>query len=128
MTFLDDQFSREIGGLHRKKCKQNCIRQTRQMLCKLIVAEETRKFVKLPTIVSNGQVFYEDGKLFLGHKGTNSLDCHALRDGGRGCETLSNGLCQLYSIPLKPTIKDQVFILNLLNASRLYIVHFLCQI
>ena len=119
MTFLDDQFSREIGGLHRKKCKQNCIRQTRQMLCKLVVAEESRKFVKLPTIVSNGQVFYEDGKLFLGHKGTNSLDCHALRDGGRGCETLSNGLCQLYSIPLKPIIKDQVFILNLLNASRL---------
>ena len=108
MTFLEDHFSREIGGLHPKRWKENCILQTRRMLVKVVVSKETRKFVKLPTIVSNGQVFYDDGKLFLGDKKNNSLDCHALRDGGRGCESLSSGLCQLYSIPLKPTIKDQV--------------------
>ena len=108
MTFLEDYFTREIGGLHRTRSRENCIRLTRRMLCKVVTKDTRRKFVKLPTIASYGQVFYEDGKLFLAHKGTNSLDCHAIRDGGRGCENLSSALCQLYSIPLKPTIKDQV--------------------
>ena len=108
MTFLEDHFTREIGGLHRTRSKENCILLTRRMLCKVVVKDTRRKFVKLPTIVSNGQVFYDDGKLFLGDKKNNSLDCHALRDGGRGCESLSSGLCQLFSIPLKPPIKDQV--------------------
>ena len=108
MTFLEDYFTREIGGLHRTRSKENCILLTRRMLCKVVVKDTRRKFVKLPTIASYGQVFYEDGKLFLAHKGTNSLDCHAIRDGGRGYENLSSALCQLYSIPLKPTIKDQV--------------------
>ena len=108
MTFLEDYFTREIGGLHRTRSKENCILLTRRMLCKVVTKDTRRKFVKLPTIASYGQVFYEDGKLFLAHKGTNSLDCHAIRDGGRGCENLSSALCQLYSIPLKPTIKDQV--------------------
>jgi len=107
MTFLEDYFTREIGGLHRTRSKENCILLTRRMLCKVVVKDTRRKFVKLPTIASYGQVFYEDGKLFLAHKGTNSLDCHAIRDGGRGCENLSSALCQLYSIPLKPTIKYQ---------------------
>ena len=107
-TFLEDYFTREIGGLHRTRRKENCIRLTRRMLCKIIAKDTRRQFLKLPTIASYGQVFYEDGKLFLAHKGTNSLDCHAIRDGGRGYENLSSALCQLYSIPLKPTIKDQV--------------------
>ena len=107
-TFLEDYFTREIGGLHRTRSRENYIRLTRRMLCKVVVKDTRRKFLKLPTIASHGQVFYEDGKLFLAHKGTNSLDCHAIRDGGRGYENLSSALCQLYSIPLKPTIKDQV--------------------
>ena len=104
MTFLPQQFSREIGG---QKCRQNCILQTRQMLKSLVISQ-SRNFLKLPTILSNGQVFYDDGKLLLAHKGTNSVDCYNLREGGRGNKNLSSALCRSYSIPLKPTIKDQV--------------------
>ena len=105
MTFLEDQFFREIGG--RRKLRASCIIQTRRMLRKLVISPK-RKFEKIPTIISNGQVYYDDGKIFLGHKGTSSLDCHSVRDGGRGSQKLSSALCPLYSIPLKPTIKDQV--------------------
>ena len=111
MHFVEELFSREIGGLRhkyfKKKTRDSCIRQSRKLL-RYVVLSNRRKFVKLPTIVSNGQVIYEDGKLYLGHKGTNSVDCHAIRDGGRGCESLSKALCTIYGIPLKPKWKSQV--------------------
>lgn len=103
MTFLRDQFFKEIGG-----CSRRTIETIRKQSLRRLILSTGRSFQKLPTVVSNGQVFYDDGKLQLGHRGTNALDCYAVRDGGRGCDNLSKSLCRLYSIPLKPTIKDQV--------------------
>ena len=69
MHFIEELFSREIGGLRhkyfKKKTRDSCIRQSRKLL-RYVVLSNRRKFVKLPTIVSNGQVIYEDGKLYLG--------------------------------------------------------------
>ena len=115
-NFIDELFSREIGGvsLHRSKdrpcVREAAIRQSRIMLRHIFVSKSSqRKFCKLPPIVSSGNVYYDDGKMLLEHKGTNSVYCHAVRDGGRGAEEkLSKALCSIYSIPLKPKWKDQV--------------------
>ena len=115
-NFIEELFSREIGGvsLHRSKnrpcVREDSIRQSRKMLRHIFVSKSSqRKFCKIPPIVSNGHVYYEDGKLFLVHKATNSVDCHAVRDGGRRVEEkLSKVLCSIYSIPLKPKWKDEV--------------------
>ena len=73
-----------------------------------VILSKARRFKRLPVIVSNGLVFYEDGKLFLSHKGTTAMDCHFIREAGRGHESLSKALNFQYSIPLKPKWKDQV--------------------
>lgn len=114
MALLCDLHSRELGGFsyHTKdKWRENFVKISRKIL-KKVVLSQSRHFKKVPTITSNGQVFYDDGKLFLGHKGTNTIDCHAIRDGGRGHDNLSQVLRQLYSFPLKPNIKDQVIFQN----------------
>ena len=109
MNFLEDHFSRELGALPLRKwqLRKSIWHQSHQML-RHVVLSKHRKFKKLPVLVSNGQVLYEDGKLFLGHKGTSAMDCHFLREGGRGCDNLSKALRLRYSIPLKPNWKDQV--------------------
>ena len=109
MNFLEDHFSRELGALPLRKwqLRKSIWHQSHQML-RHVVLSKHRKFKKLPVLVSNGQVLYEDGKLFLAHKGTSAMDCHFLREGGRGCDNLSKALRLRYSIPLKPTWKDQV--------------------
>ena len=115
-NIIDELFSREIGGvsLHRSKdrpcVREAAIRQSRKMLRHIFISKSSqRKFCKLPPIVSSGNVYYDDGKMLLEHKGTNSVYCHAVRDGGRGAEEkLSKALCSIYSIPLKPKWKDQV--------------------
>ena len=109
MNFLEDHFSRELGALPLRKwqLRKSIWHQSHQML-RHVVLSKHRKFKKLPVLVSNGQVFYEDGKLFLAHKGTSAMDCHFLREGGRGCDNLSKALRLRYSIPLKPNWKDQV--------------------
>ena len=115
-NFIEELFSREIGGvsLHRSKdrpcIREHSMRQSRKMLRHIFVSKSSqREFCKIPTIVSNGQVYYDDGKLFLVHKATNSVDCHAVRDGGSVVEEkLAKTLCSIYSIPLKPKWKDQV--------------------
>ena len=104
-NFLAECFSREIGG--NKKWKESTIRLSRRMFRQILISKE-RTFKKIPSVIlSNGQVIYDDGKLFLSHKGTNAVDCYHLRDGSQS-EDLSKVLRCRFSIPLKPTWKDQV--------------------
>ena len=123
MNFLEDHFCREIGGIpiRKWKPKKSILRISNKML-RHVVLSKHRKFKRLPVVASNGQVLYEDGKLFLAHKGTSAMDCHFLREGGRGCDNLSKALRLRYSIPLKPTWKDQVRGFHLkLNSDQQYI-------
>ena len=112
--FLQEHFSREIGGTWHKyskkrPCRESLIRQSRKMLRNVVLSNH-REFKKLPTIVSNGQVIYDDGKLYIADTGKGTMDCHFVRDGGRrGCAKLSKALSSfVYSIPLKPSWKSQV--------------------
>ena len=109
MNFLEDHFTRELGGLPRRRgqLRKSVWHQSHRMLRHVVLSKQ-RKFKKVPALVSNGQVLYEDGKLFLAHKGTSAMDCYFLREGGKGYESLSKILRLRYSIPLKPTWKDQV--------------------
>ena len=109
MNFLEDHFTRELGGLPRRRgqVRKSIWHQSHRMLRHVVLSKQ-RKFKKVPALVSNGQVLYEDGKLFLAHKGTSAMDCYFLREGGKGYESLSKILRLRYSIPLKPTWKDQV--------------------
>jgi hypothetical protein len=128
MAFLEDLLSRELGGFQRPRRSQNgriyhenCQKLSRRLLRHLILSNRRNfKSISKAPIVSNGQVLYDDGKLFLVHKATNSVDCHAIRDGGvfnnnnfnsssSSSSSLSKALCHTFSLPLKPAWKDQVF-------------------
>ena len=119
--FLQEHFSREIGGTWHKfskkrPCRESLIRQSRKMLRKVVLSNQ-REFKKLPTIVSIGQVIYDDGKLYIADTGKSTMDCHFVRDGGhRGCAKLSKALSSfVYSIPLKPSWKSQVSFCSSIN-------------
>ena len=109
MNFLEIHFSRELGGIPQRKwqMRKSVMNLTHKML-RCVILSKQRKFKKLPVLVSNGLVFYDDGKLFLSHKGTSAMDSHFIRDAGRGCDNLSKALNFQYSIPMKPKWKDQV--------------------